>query len=200
MFIVKMLIMFIGCINVVSSNKVKLSEIDTLTFNRGKMTTGRRSRPIDQMVCIGPQYRCNDVGAPNVIQCENRGWDGEDIQWRCEGEMSEKYKFGRIDVVCEGYDYASDPYILVGSCGVEYMLNSTMYEEIDLNRLIPGFVILIILISMCGGGGGCYRNNDSWWGGFGTGAAIGAGYNYRPRYRSNLRSSRRYGYGGTRRR
>ena len=34
--------MFIECINVVSSNKVKLSEIDTLTFNRCKMTTCRR--------------------------------------------------------------------------------------------------------------------------------------------------------------
>jgi hypothetical protein len=27
---------------------------------------------------------------------------------------------GRIEVVCEGYDYPDDPYILQGSCGLEY--------------------------------------------------------------------------------
>ena len=50
---------------------------------------------------------------------------------------------------------------------------------------------------MCGGGGVCYRNNDSCCGCFITGEAIGAGYNYRPRYMSYLRSSRGYGYVGT---
>ena len=32
--------------------------------------------------------------------------------------MDNKYRFGRIDVNCEGYDYPEDPYILRGSCGV----------------------------------------------------------------------------------
>lgn len=32
--------------------------------------------------------------------------------------MDNKYRFGRIDVNCEGYDYPDDPYILRGSCGV----------------------------------------------------------------------------------
>ena len=32
--------------------------------------------------------------------------------------MDKRYKFGRITVSCEGYDYPDDPYILHGSCGV----------------------------------------------------------------------------------
>lgn len=32
--------------------------------------------------------------------------------------MDNAYRFGDIDVSCEGYDYADDPYILKGSCGV----------------------------------------------------------------------------------
>lgn len=32
--------------------------------------------------------------------------------------MDSAYTFGEIEVVCEGYDYPDDPYILAGSCGV----------------------------------------------------------------------------------
>jgi hypothetical protein len=32
--------------------------------------------------------------------------------------MDSKYRFGKIDVNCEGYDHPDDPYILRGSCGV----------------------------------------------------------------------------------
>ncbi|ELR16590.1 uncharacterized protein ACA1_087850, partial [Acanthamoeba castellanii str. Neff] len=36
------------------------------------------------------------------------------------GHVRRDYKMGRIEVVCEGYDYPDDPYILKGSCGLEY--------------------------------------------------------------------------------
>lgn len=32
--------------------------------------------------------------------------------------MDSKYRFGKIDVSCEGYDHPDDPYVLRGSCGV----------------------------------------------------------------------------------
>ena len=32
--------------------------------------------------------------------------------------MDAAYRFGRIQVSCEGYDYPEDPYVLKGSCGV----------------------------------------------------------------------------------
>ena len=53
-----------------------------------------------------------------VVQCYNRGWDGNDIQWECKTDMDNAYRFGQISVSCEGYSYPDDPYILKGSCGV----------------------------------------------------------------------------------
>jgi len=32
---------------------------------------------------------------------------------------------GSVNVLCEGYDYPEDPYILAGSCGLEYTLELT---------------------------------------------------------------------------
>ena len=39
--------------------------------------------------------------------------------------MDNLYRFGSVEVVCEGYDYPDDPYILKGSCGLEYTLELT---------------------------------------------------------------------------
>ncbi|CAB4037969.1 store-operated calcium entry-associated regulatory factor-like [Paramuricea clavata] len=39
--------------------------------------------------------------------------------------MENKYRFGKIDVNCEGYDYPTDLYILRGSCGLEYTIELT---------------------------------------------------------------------------
>ena len=32
--------------------------------------------------------------------------------------MDNEYRFGKVEVTCEGYEYPDDPYILRGSCGV----------------------------------------------------------------------------------
>jgi len=85
------------------------------------MTTGRRSSPVPQLQCVGGSARCSIT--PQVVQCYNRGSDGEDIQWECKTEMDSAYKFGRISVSCEGYSYPDDPYILKGSCGLEYTID-----------------------------------------------------------------------------
>ena len=39
--------------------------------------------------------------------------------------MDNLYRFGNVEVICEGYDYPDDPYILKGSCGLEYTLEYT---------------------------------------------------------------------------
>lgn len=46
-------------------------------------------------------------------------------QWECKTDMDNAYRFGRIEVSCEGYSHPSDPYILKGSCGLEYTLELT---------------------------------------------------------------------------
>jgi len=104
--------------------KVKLKDVDTLTLYNGKMTNGRRSAPVPQLQCRGGSAGCH-MFVPEVVQCYNRGSDGLDTQWECKTEMDNAYKFGKIQVSCEGYDYADDPYILAGSCGLEYTIERT---------------------------------------------------------------------------
>jgi hypothetical protein len=101
-------------------DKIKLKDIQVLTLTSGKWTTGRRTNPLPQLQCVGGY--CN-LFKPQTVQCYNRGSDGIDIQWECKTEMDNKYKFGQIDVLCEGYDYPEDDYVLIGSCGLEYTID-----------------------------------------------------------------------------
>lgn len=104
--------------------RVLLSDIQTLTLStHGQMTTGRRSTPIPQATCVGGT--AHGRYTPATIQCTNKGWDGVDAQWECRADLDNAFRFGSTTVVCEGYDYPDDPYILAGSCGVEYTLELT---------------------------------------------------------------------------
>lgn len=48
-----------------------------------------------------------------------------------------------MTVGCEGYDSSSDPYVLIGSCSLEYNLESTTDEA-------TGTIIEIIVYSIVG--------------------------------------------------
>lgn len=86
------------------------------------------------------------------MQCHNAGSDGSDVQWKCEADLPNNIRFGQLDVYCEGafharycdclilsacyccthtlncrsfyvgYNNPDDPYVLKGSCGLEYKL------------------------------------------------------------------------------
>jgi len=58
------------------------------------------------------------------MRCKNAGadYDENNIQWTCTASLPEEFKLGSTDVICEGYDSPDDPYILKGSCGLEYRL------------------------------------------------------------------------------
>jgi hypothetical protein len=74
------------------------------------------------MKCIGGSGRgLYDI---DIVRCKNSGsdYDSENIQWTCTASLPEEFKLGSTDVICEGYDSPDDPYILKGSCGVEYRL------------------------------------------------------------------------------
>ena len=86
------------------------------------------------------------------MQCYNRGFDGVDVQWECKSDMDNDFRFGRVDVVCEGYDYPDDPYITRGSCGLEYTLDYT--KEGERNKRTGH--------DYYGGGG---SSSSSWFGG-----------------------------------
>ncbi|XP_017290176.1 store-operated calcium entry-associated regulatory factor isoform X2 [Kryptolebias marmoratus] len=107
-----------------TDGSVLLRDVQALTFHRNVYTTARRSNPVPQLKCVGGSAGCHAF-IPEVVQCLNRGWDGVDVQWECKTEMDKSYQFGRIEVSCEGYNHPSDPYVLRGSCGLEYTLELT---------------------------------------------------------------------------
>jgi len=108
-----------------SRDRVRLQDVQVLTLHQGKMTTGRRSSPVPQLNCVGGSAR--GMFNPQVVQCYNRGWDGVDVQWECKTDLDMDYRLGSVNVLCEGYDYPDDPYILAGSCGLEYTLELTQH-------------------------------------------------------------------------
>jgi len=107
-----------------SADKVKLKDIEVLTLRNGQFTKGRRSPGVLQLSCVGGTAGCGAF-TPQVVQCYNKGSDGFDVQWECKTDMDNAYRFGRVEVSCEGYDYPDDPYVLKGSCGLEYTIDLT---------------------------------------------------------------------------
>jgi len=167
---------------------VPISSVEALTLQSGRMTTGRRTAPINQLSCRG----ANCMFAPSSVRCTNAGFDGTDVQWDCKAELDDRVRFGSMNVQCEGYEYPSDPNILAGSCGLEYTLESTgRFYQVPRaqhsdsgDSLLGGILTLVLLfaaVSACGSSsshsynnGGCYRSSYGSGPGFWTGAAAGA--------------------------
>jgi hypothetical protein len=97
-------------------HKIRLADVQTLTFTRDDYTTARRSSPIPQMKCTGE----NCQYAPSSAMCRNIGLDGHDVVWQCEASFPRGVKFRHVSVSCEGYAYPEDEHVLYGSCGLKY--------------------------------------------------------------------------------
>uniref|UniRef100_A0A8C8FRR2 Store-operated calcium entry-associated regulatory factor n=1 Tax=Oncorhynchus tshawytscha TaxID=74940 RepID=A0A8C8FRR2_ONCTS len=80
------------------------------------------SSAVPQLQCAGGSASCGSF-ISEVVQCKNKGWDRVNAQ--CKTDMDSAYKFGRIEVSCEGFSHPDDAYILKGSCGLEYSLELT---------------------------------------------------------------------------
>ena len=111
------------------ADAVLLSNIKTLTLHAGRQTTSRRGPPVPQLECVGGNAR--GLHAVDVMRCTNAGADyaPEDVQWTCQASLPSEFKLGSTEVVCEGYESPEDPYVLKGSCGVEYRLILTEAGE-----------------------------------------------------------------------
>ncbi|XP_055002056.1 store-operated calcium entry-associated regulatory factor isoform X1 [Sorex araneus] len=105
-------------------DRILLRDVKALTLYYDRYTTSRRLDPIPQLKCVGGTAGC-DSYTPKVIQCQNKGWDGYDVQWECKTDLDIAYKFGKTVVSCEGYESSEDQYVLRGSCGLEYQLDYT---------------------------------------------------------------------------
>ena len=111
----------------IPKDKVLLKDLKTLTFYRNKRTTSRRTHSIHQLSCVGGTAGCK-LFTPDKVECENVATPNEKtsihkINWTCRADMSEKVQFNHVEVICEGYDYPEDDYILLGSCGLEFTLD-----------------------------------------------------------------------------
>ncbi|KAH8737786.1 hypothetical protein BGZ61DRAFT_525861 [Ilyonectria robusta] len=112
-------------------NAILLSDVESLTLRGdGAKTAHRRVPAIPQLRCISSRGIC-DLYDIDVLRCTNQGssYGDEDIQWSCSASLPEELKLGSTDVICEGYSSPDDPYVLKGSCGVEYRLALTSKGE-----------------------------------------------------------------------
>ncbi|RMZ82770.1 hypothetical protein DV738_g1547, partial [Chaetothyriales sp. CBS 135597] len=109
--------------NNVPKNAVLLSNVKSLTLRAGQQTASRRVSPVPQLQCVGPAHVCS-LYSVDVMRCTNdgSGYGPEDVEWSCKAFLPEEFKLGSTDVSCEGYASSDDPYVLKGSCGVEYRL------------------------------------------------------------------------------
>jgi len=180
------------------ANSVLLSNVQSLTLRKDLKTSHRRVPAIPQLKCVGG----NAKGLYNVdvMRCKNAGsdYDDDNIQWTCTASLPEEFKLGSTDVICEGYDSPNDPYILKGSCGVEYRLVLTERgeekygpkkgtDESSGTETVVSVLFWIIFIgvaiwivfSACVVRGGDARRPDTWrpgWGGgYGGGGPGGPG-------------------------
>lgn len=72
--------------------------------------------------------------------------------------MDNWYRFGRLEVSCEGYNSPDDPYILKGSCGLEYTLELTAEGRQNRGSKFSDFSSGFF---GGGGGGGHYQSGQS---------------------------------------
>jgi hypothetical protein len=120
--------------------KALLRDIDVLTLHRGQFTTGRRGSPVPQLNCVGGTAH-RDSFKVETVQCKNTGFNGRDYSWKCESQLDKSLKLGKITVSCEGFDRPDDPYVLVGSCGLEYTLDYTNQQTQHINQPVHKRVI-----------------------------------------------------------
>lgn len=106
------------------------SQVESLTLRGGHQTTHRRVPALPQLKCTSHPSLCAKHTV-DLMRCENKGagYDTEDIQWSCHAQLPPELKLGSTDVICEGYAGPDDPYVLKGSCGVEYRLALTRAGE-----------------------------------------------------------------------
>lgn len=104
------------------ANSILLSQVKSLTLRDGQTTSHRRVSALPQLKCVGGSGK--GLYTVDVMRCKNAGseYDAEDVSWTCQASLPPEFKLGSTEVICEGYDSPDDPYVLKGSCGVEYRL------------------------------------------------------------------------------
>jgi hypothetical protein len=91
--------------------RTKLDAIRSLTFYKDTETQSRRGSYLPQLNCIGKPCR---LYTPDVVRCVNAGGSGTDVDWKCEADLPEALRFGRVEVSCEGWNGPGDQLVMKG--------------------------------------------------------------------------------------
>ncbi|KAI3337359.1 hypothetical protein HD806DRAFT_36720 [Xylariaceae sp. AK1471] len=150
---------------------ILLSEVQSLTLRANKQTSHRRVSAIPQLKCVSNPQVCA-LHAVDVMRCTNQGssYGAEDVEWSCTTSLPPELKLGATDVICEGYAGPDDPYVLRGSCAVEYRLVLTELGE----QKFPEVANAGSGGWFSGWGGGSKPKPAQQVGGEGGGSALGA--------------------------
>ncbi|KAK0394066.1 hypothetical protein QR680_000553 [Steinernema hermaphroditum] len=136
----------------ISYSKVLLSEVQVI----------KRIQPLEEDIPVRKSSVSDVADAcdrfpPRSVQCYKRGSDGIDVQWECKADIPKKYRFGQISVLCDGFDHPGDPYVLHGSCGLEYNLEyNDDYKSSDFSDSVLFCIVLmlfafyVLCVFMCG--------------------------------------------------
>ncbi|CAI7567583.1 unnamed protein product [Penicillium pancosmium] len=133
---------------------ILLSNVQALTLRTNRMTTSRRVSAAPQLKCIGHEKICK-LYEIETMRCKNEGYDydEEDIQWTCTAPLPSEFKLGSTDVICEGYRNSDDPWVLKGSCGVEYrmLLTDEVVVTVLLDRRVKdGGLVFGLVLGLAG--------------------------------------------------
>lgn len=117
----------------VGQTPVLLKDVQTLTFNLGDLSAGRRAPPQPKLTC---EYSPNPALNPTSFQCYNKGVnDMGDVQWECKpNNLDPTLRVYKTNVNCEGFNYPNDPYILAGSCILTYSLALSQPQQQQQNQ------------------------------------------------------------------
>lgn len=128
-------VLLIATLVLASSDSVLMRDIQALTLKENEWTSFRRTKALPQLKCIGGDAQGQSNFFPKVVQCKNQGQDDRGIvQWKCDAELDERVRLGKVTVSCEGYSRPGDAYVLRGSCGLEYELWQTDAGKKDQQR------------------------------------------------------------------
>ena len=109
--------------------RVRLSDVQTLTFQRGEFTRSNKNQRVEKVTCLSG---CDEVGEDIVSQsrCKNDGMDDlGDVNWRCTASIPKGCRFLDTTVSCErfrdeyGHYDEDEDWIVPGSCAFEFSLD-----------------------------------------------------------------------------
>ena len=123
-FIIPLFLILISLGAVFGAGPILLSNVKELHFRAGELTASRRVPPVNQMTCVGGTGQ-RESHKVTYARCVNThyGTNNQEPVWRCEIGTFDNVKLGQAWVNCEGYKDSDDPYVLDGSCALEYTLD-----------------------------------------------------------------------------